>query len=249
MRRTKPGISPNLDVLESREVLSTAAPFLSQHALIGVVRDVRSIMGNLARTHDTAQASLRLDRLSARIPHGPEALAPSWQSDLGLYQPGISGSIPATQRRILGDLRRYLQAGSAGVNPPVTGSGSTVASPPPAPGAGGMITPKPTPAPSLDSVRIENTTGLALQVTIFLETANTPQPFLTEIIPAQGNAVALFDFGSETGAFMTMNISRADGIFSPSPFDGVSLSQPMTGYNGALFDISLFSFYFNVTPL
>ncbi len=123
MRRTKTGFLPSVDVMERRVLLSTAAPLLSKPALSGVVRDVKAIIHTLAKTEDTVQASAQLTALSSRIPSGPEALAPSWQSDIGLYRPHSAKSIITTQRRILGDLYRYVQGGIDGGDPPVTGSG------------------------------------------------------------------------------------------------------------------------------
>ena len=96
-------------------------------------------------------------------------------------------------------------------------------------------------------MRIQNTTGLALLVTVHLNVPQIQQPWITETIPAQGNSVMLFDFGTATKAFMTMDVSRADGGQTPAPFTNISLSQPISGYNGALFTISLFGPYFNVT--
>jgi hypothetical protein len=104
------------------------------------------------------------------------------------------------------------------------------------------------PAPSLDSVRIQNTTGLALLVTVHLRVAQVQQPSITETVPAQGSAIVPFNFGTATNAFMTMDVSLADGGQTPPPWSGISLSQPMTGYNEALFTISLVGPYFNVTP-
>ncbi len=237
-------------------MLSAAALLLSQHALTGVVRDVRAIMSTLAKTKDTGQAGAHLTRLSSRIPSGEEGLAPAWQSDIGLYRPHSARSIIATERLILGDLYRYVQDGVGGANPPVSGSGSSTASTP-GHGSGSTTTPghvpggttTPVPAVSLDSVKIQNTTGLVLRVTVDLATPHTPQPFITEIIPAQGGTIALFDFGKATNAFMTMDVSLADGGQTPPPFTNVSLSQPISGYDGALFTISLFGSYFNVTPI
>jgi hypothetical protein len=255
MRRTKMSISPSLDVIEPRVLLSTAAPFLSYHALSGVVRDVRAIMGTLAKTENTVQASAHLTRLSSRIPSGPEGLAPAWQSDIGLYRPHSARSVITTERRILGDLYRYVQgevaSGSTIPTTPSQGTGGT-ATPVPTPtlpgyGTGGTSTPVPT--LSLDSVRIQNTTGLALLVTVHLDTSHTPQPWITETISAQEGSIALFNFGTATNAFMTMDVSQPDGSQTPPPFTNISLSQPMSGYNGTLFTISLFSSYFNVTPL
>jgi hypothetical protein len=238
------GILPSVDIIESRVLLSTAVPLLSKHALSGVVHDVKAIVSTLAKTQDTVQASAHLTGLSSRIPSGPEGLAPSWRSDIGLYHAHSARSVIATERRILGDLYRYVQAGVDGGNRPVTGSGSATSTTP-GPGTGGTATP--VPAPSLDSVRIQNTTGLALLVTVHLKVPQTPQPWITETIPAQGSSIVSFDFGTATNAFITMDVSRADGGQTPPPFTNISLSQPLSGYNGALFTISLIGPYFNIT--
>ena len=111
MRRTKTGVAPSIDVMESRVLLSAASPLLSKHALSGVVRDVKAIVSTLAKTRDTVQASANLTVLSSQIPSGAEGLAPSWQNDVGLYQPHSVKSILTTQRRILGDLYRFVQGG------------------------------------------------------------------------------------------------------------------------------------------
>jgi hypothetical protein len=274
MRRTKTSILPSVDLMEPRLLLSTAAPFLSKHELTGVVREVKAIVHTLAKTGDTVQASTSLTELSSQLPSGPEELAPSWQSDINLYRPGSAKSIIVTERRILGDLYLYVQDGVDGGDSPVTGSGTTTSNNPgqgavgsanpgqgtggsaaPGQGTGGSVAPgqgtgntsTPTPAPSLDSVSIQNTTGLALLVTVQLDVQQLQQPSITETIPAQGSSSVLFDFGTATGAFMTMDISLANGGQSPSPFTDVSLSQPLSGYNGALFTISLLGPYFNVT--
>ncbi len=272
MRKTKTGVLPVVDVMEPRLLLSTAAPLLSRQALSGVVREVRAIVNTLAKTEDTVEASAQLTGLSSLIPSGPERLAPSWQSDIGLYRPHSMRSIISTQRRLLGDLDRYVLGGVDGGYRPVSGSGSTTSTTPvqgtgstgapvptpvqgtgstpapaPTPGPGAAGTPTPLPTPSLDSVTIQNTTGLALLVTVHLEVPQIQQPSITETIPAQGNSIATFDFGTATGVFMTMDVSRADRGQSPTPFSNISLSEPLGGYNGALFTISLLGPYFNVT--
>jgi hypothetical protein len=253
MRRTKTSILPCVDLMEPRLLLSTAAPLLSKQALSGVVRDVKAIVSTLAKTHDTVQASASLTELSSRLPSGPEELAPSWQSDIGLYRPHSARSIITTERRILGALYNFDQGGLDGGNQPATGSGATTSTNPGQDpdgttdaGQGSGDTTNPAPTPSLDSVSIQNTTGLALLVTVHLEVQQLQQPSITETIPAASSTV-LFNFGTATNAFMTMDISLADGGQSPPPFTNVSLSQPLSGYNGALFTISLLGPYFNVT--
>jgi hypothetical protein len=261
MRRTKMGVLPSVDVMEPRLLLSTAAPLMSKHELTNVVHEIRIIVNTLAKTEDTAQASAQLNALSSQVPSGSAVLALSWQSDIGLYRPRSARSIITTEKRIVGDLYRDIQGGVDGGNRPVSGSGSTTTtapvqstggsatpmpSPTPVQGTTGTPTP-PVPTPSLDSVRIQNTTGLPIVVTIYLDVPQNQQPRITETIPAQGSPTVLFNFGTATNAFMTMDVSSADGGQSPTPFNNYNLSQPLSGYNGTLFTISLFGPYFNVT--
>jgi hypothetical protein len=232
--------------------------------LNGVVREVRAIVGTLAKTANTVQASAQLSGLASHIPFASEGLAPKWQSDLWLYRTHSARSIVATEKRLVGDLNLFVQSGVGGGNLPVSGSGSTTSTAPlpsagtttapahtpnptptPTPGHGTTGTPTPVPTPSLDSVRIHNTTGLALLVAVHLNVSQFQQPSITESIPA--NSSMLFDFGTATNDFMTLDVSRADRVQSPTPFNNINLSQPLSGYDGALFTISLFGPYFNVT--
>jgi hypothetical protein len=276
MRTTKRNLALSVDIMESRLLLSTVAPLVSEHALNGLVRDVKVIMSTLARTENTVQASARLTNLSSRIPSGPEELAPSWQGDIAFYRPHSARSIVATERLILDDLDLYVEDGSDGDNLPVTGPGYTTSTTSgqgtgtsttsgqgtgtsttsgqgtgtsTTSGQGTGSTATPAPSSSLDSVTVENTTGLALLVTVRLDVPQVQQPYITETISAQSGSIATFDFGTATDAFMTMDVSLADGAQSPPPLTDLSLPQPMSGYNGTLFSISLIGPYFNVTPL
>jgi hypothetical protein len=60
MRRTKTGVVPSVDVVEPRLLLTTAAHLMTNHALNGVVREVKAIVGLLARTENTAHANAQL---------------------------------------------------------------------------------------------------------------------------------------------------------------------------------------------
>jgi hypothetical protein len=259
MRRTKTGVLPSVDVMEPRLLLSTGAPLVSKHTLNGVVREVRAIVSTLVKTEDTVLASAQLAGLSSQIPSGSAGLAPSWQSDIGLYRPHSARSIITTETRILGDLYRYIRGGVDGGNRPVSGSAPTTSTTPiqgtgvtttpvptPTPGQGTAGTSTPVPTPSLDSVMIQNTTGMALQVTVHLNVSLNRQPSITETIPAQGSSIASFDFGTATNAFMTMDVRSAEGGQSPPPWTNINLSQPLNGYNGVVFTISLFGPYFSV---
>jgi hypothetical protein len=250
MGRPTKRLMPDVDVMEPRTMLTTGAPLLSVHALHGVVHDVRSIFGTLIRTGDTGRAGAALTGLSSRIPLGSEQLAPTWLNDLELYRPHAPGSGVRTEARILGDLYRYVRGGAGGGLPaPVPGATNPPVSNP-GPGGGGNTGGAGVPAPtqSLDSVRIQNTTGLNLRVTVYLRVPQVQQPWITELIPAGGDPIVSFDFGTATGSFMTMNVSMANGSLTPPPLSNLSLDQPIGGYDGTLFTISLFGSYFNVTP-
>jgi hypothetical protein len=242
MRRPSKKIAPGVDALEPRTLLSTGAPLLSERALHAVVHEVRSIMGTLVRTGNTGRAGAELTTLASRIPSGSKELAPTWRSDLALYRPGTPGSGTATRTRILDDLYRYVEGGT-----PATGPVSTTEPAPTQGAAGSGDTGAPTPAQSLDSVTVQNATGLDILVSVYLRVPQVQQPWITETIPA-GSSIVDFNFGSSTGAFMTMTVGLADGAQSPPPMSNLSLDQPIGGYDGTLFTISLLGPYFNVTP-
>jgi hypothetical protein len=244
MRRPKRCV-PQWDAMEPRALPSAATPLLSMHALHGIVHDIKAIVRTLSETDAVGRASVQLARLASRIPGGREQLASVWRNDVGLYNPHTTGSSGPVQRRLLDDLYHFLQVGPSG-GPGVTTPGSTTPSTP-NPGPSGQPS-LPAPAPSLDSVTIQNTTGLDLLVTVHLKVPQVQQPWITLTIPAQGSPVVPFDFGTATNAFMTIDVRRADGGQSPPPFAHFSLPQPSTGYNGTLFTISLFGPYFNVSP-
>jgi hypothetical protein len=257
MRRTKPRLLPSMDVMEPRSLLSTGGSLASARVLTRVDHLVKSIVTSLAKTHNTVRANANLASLASQIAPSSPSLAVSWQSDVALYRPGSPKSMITTQERIIDDLRRFLRndaPAGIGIGTEIgTGTGLTTSSTPtpgtegtPNPSQGDSGTSAPVAAPSLDSVRIQNQTGLALTVNVFLDDSQNPQPFISETISAQGDPTELFNFGTSTGAFMTMDISRADGLQSPAPFDNIQLSQPVGGYGGTLFTISLLGPYFNV---
>ncbi len=251
MTRTKKSFAPGVDVMEARTLLTTAAPLLAVRALDGVVHEVRSIMGRLVRTGDTGRATAALSTLSSTIPLGTQYLAPAWRSDIALYRSHVPGSAAATQRRLLDALYLYDQLAVGGGESPVTGPGATspTGQTPAAGGSGNSGgTGAPAPALSLDSVTIQNTTGQALLVTVYLRVPQVQQPWITQVIPANDTQAVAFNFGTSTGSFMTMNVSLASGSQSPPPLSNLSLDQPIGGYNGTSFTISLFGPYFNITP-
>ena len=244
MPRPKKSVSPRVDAMEPRALPSAATPLLTMHTLHVIARDVKAIVRTLSMTDAIGRASAQLSRLASRIPGGSERLAPVWRNDVHLYSPHTAGSSGAVLRQLLTDLRRFARDGAGGTG--ASGSGSTpLPAPSPSPRQGPNM---PAPTLSLDSVLIKNTTGLDLLVTVRLRVQQVQQPWITQTIPAAGSPVVPFNFGSATDAPMTIDVRRADGGQSPPPFLNFSLPQPMNGYNGALFTISLLGPYFDVSP-
>ena len=240
MRRQTPRILPVLDAIESRVLPSGAAPLISPHALRVDVAEVRTIMGSLARTGNITRAESRLDAVAAKIPGGTQVLLPEWRVDLSVYRSsGRSVTAAVAANRIIGDLEGYVEGDGVTSSPPNSGSST---SPPPNSGSS-----TPPTSPSEDSVTIQNETGLALAVTVRLDVPQVQQPYITETIAAQAGSSVLFNFGTATDAFMTITITRADGVPSP-PYLSVALDQPIGGYDGTAFTISMVGPYFNVNP-
>jgi hypothetical protein len=230
MRRSISRASLNVEEVEARRLLSGVTPVLTSPTYDTVVADVRRVMANLERTHDAPRAADRLRSLSAAIPLGHRQLAPVWSRDLASYNPAVTGSGRATEQRLLADLEQDVAAGVAAGAFRVTGKDAAAF---PRFGSGAPLS-------SLDSVRVANKTTLTLAVTVTLNNTGRSIP-----MTIQGNgAVALFNFGTATGNFMTIQIRNANGA-SPPPYT-TGLNRPISGYNGALFSVSLFAGRFSV---
>lgn len=230
MRRSSGRATLQVEAVEGRLLLSGVTPVLTSRRYDTVVAVVEQVVSNLVRTDDTARATARLRTLSARIPFGSRQLAAAWMSDLASYDPAVPGSGPATQTLLLADLDRDIAAGVAAGAIRVTGRHAPAFS---RPGVGA-------PQSSLDSVRIANNTSLTLVVTVTLNNTGRSIP---KTIPSN-QAPVLFDFGTATGNFMTINVRNANGG-SPPPYT-TGLNRPISGYNGALFTVSVFAGYFSV---
>jgi hypothetical protein len=219
--------------MEPRALPSGVLPVLTMRAYNAVIADVRNVMGTLAKTHNVNAAGASLTLVSSEVPFGRQQLSPVWRRDLSIYSAQIPGSGLLMQRTILLDLNQYILAGVRGGKFAVTGPGSA-AFYRPGQGVGA-------PAVSEDSVTIMNSTGLSITVTATL--AGNRQPITRTI--ANGKS-ALFDFGSSTNNFITINVSRSDGLQPPPPLNTI-LSKPVSGYNGASFTVSVFAGLFSVS--
>lgn len=230
MRRAITRTSLQVEAVEARWLPSGITPVLTSRMYDTIAADVTQVVARLVRTHDAARAVDSLRNLSARIPFGSSQLASAWMSDLASYEPAMPGSGRATAKLLLADLKRDVAAGVAAGAIRVIGRHAAAF---PRPGLGAPLS-------SLDSVRVANNTSLTLAVTVTLNNTGRSIP---KTIPSNG-APALFDFGTATGNFMTINIRNANGASPPPATTG--LNRPISGYNGALFRVSVFAGFFSV---
>ncbi len=142
MRRTKPRLTPSMDSMETRLLLSAAVRLASAQGLSQFVHEVKAIVNTLARTENTVQANAQLTGLASQISPSSLSLATSWQNDVAFYRPGSQKSAITTQKRIIAELHRYLDDNA----PPGSGTSSTPPSTP-SPGTGGTTIPGSTTTP------------------------------------------------------------------------------------------------------
>lgn len=234
MRKCKRRLAPQVELVESRELLTAVLPVLTMHTYHEVVAQVRGTVEGLARTHNVNLAGHRLSAIATEVPLGTQQLAPSWLRDLGAYNPHVRGSALTLERQLVHDLKQDVAAGVAAGLFDVHGPGSAVfhRNPKP-PGAT---------APSPASVTLVNNTGLNITVTAFLGGTNQR---ITKQIGVNGSM--LFDFGSNSPNYITINIQRSDGRTPPQPSTGNILNRPIGGYNGTSFGISIVQGFFSVS--
>jgi hypothetical protein len=230
MRRPSRRATLEVEAIERRSLLSGVTSVLTSRTYDTVVAAVERVVSNLKRTHNTARAMAQLSALSERIPFESQQLAAAWASDLASYDPAVRGSGRATEKSLMADLSEDVAAGVAAHALQVTGRHARMFS-----GAGPGA-----PASSLDSVRVANHTSLTLAVTVTLNNTGRSIP---KTIPGNG-ASALFDFGTATGNFMSINIRNANGA-SPPPYTN-GLNRPIGGYRGTLFSVSIFAGRFSL---
>jgi hypothetical protein len=97
---------------------------------------------------------------------------------------------------------------------------------------------------SRDTVRIQNLTGFHIDVTARLMVHGSIKPTISRRIGPNG-AVDTFSFGRHTNDFIWIDVRRVGGA-TPPPFT-VPLNQPLGGYFGKLYTVSVFGDRFNVS--
>ncbi|MGC8642577.1 MAG: hypothetical protein ACP5XB_22195 [Isosphaeraceae bacterium] len=210
--------------------MSGITPVVTTGELRFVAAQVDRTVINLARTHHLLRVSRQLASVASEIPDGRQQLAPIWRHDLAGHNPVSPGSGRAFQRQLLTDLKQFVAAAVARGELRLIG-----------PGAASYLPSAGLPQASLDSVTILNKTGSGITVSASLNGTGRTLP------PRQiaNDTPSLFDFGSSTNDFISINVRRP-GSNQPPPLD-VTLSRPITGYNGKQFTVSVFGGYFSVS--
>ncbi len=167
MRSVRRRLSPRMEHLEGRELLSTGSPVLTMNRLDGIVGQLEKIAGRVTRTHDTTQASAAIARLASRTPIGSGPLVATWQNDL---QSGSTLSRTALRNELAGALYNDVLNDVAAGTLRVTGPGSLVfqvLSPTPAPGEGSGGGGGSAPTAGNISVNVTNSFGQTLWVQLY----------------------------------------------------------------------------------
>jgi hypothetical protein len=211
-------------------MLSTLPPVLTMSHLRTVIAEVERTVRNLSRTHNLNLAAARLARIGAQIPGGLQELVPVWEHDLAGHNPRAPRSGRAFERELLADLKHNVAAGVAAGEFRLSGLG-----------AGAYLASAALPQASRDSVTIVNNTGFSINVSATLNGTTRTIPSRTI---ANGSS-SLFDFASTTNNFISINISRTGSNQPPSR--SVTLSRPISGYDGKSFTISVFGGTFSVS--
>jgi hypothetical protein len=213
--------------------MAGVTPVVTVGELKVIAAQIQRTVMSLTRTDNMGLAVVRLEMIASEVPVGLQQLAPVWERDLAGYNPLVPRSGRAFDQELLADLKHDVAAGVAAgefrlVGP---GAGAYLAS-------AGVAT---LPQASRDSVTIVNNTGGSITVSAALNGTGRTIPARTI---ANGGS-SLFDFGSATNNFISINVSRT-GSNQPPP-TSVTLNRPISGYDGKAFTISVFAGRFSVS--
>ena len=112
MLRATRRFQATVDSLEGKTLLSSL-PVLSSATFNQALHQIDRAAGTFAKTHNANQFDAALAQISVTIPYGHSQLLPSWQSDEGIYSPGVKGSGLAMVKQLKSDLVSYVQTSVA----------------------------------------------------------------------------------------------------------------------------------------
>jgi hypothetical protein len=242
MQSARRRLSPRMENLEGRELLSTGAPVLTMNRLDAIVGHVEKIAGRMTRTHDTTQASALLTRLASRTPLGSGPLAATWQNEIhsasNLSRIALRDELA---RALYNDVLHDVAAGTLRV----VGPGSLVfrvLSPTPAPGEGSGGFGGSAPGYINVTLYVYNYTSYQVSASIKVP-GGTPDP--QTIAPNGGMATYYLTFNPSASLYIT--VSDTAGIQPPYTYPYTILSSLNNSYNGVSYNISQVGSYFSVS--
>ena len=112
MMRTRRRFSVNVEPLEGKALLSTL-PILSQGTVNQVLHQIDRAAGTFAKTHNENAFVASLSQISTKGPYGHDQLFPTWQSDVGIYDPTVPGSGVTMVTQLKADLKDYVRTAVA----------------------------------------------------------------------------------------------------------------------------------------
>jgi hypothetical protein len=108
MIRSRRRFQAGIESLEGKALLS-AIPMLSQATFNQVLKQIDRAAGTFAKTHNENAFVGSLSQISYKVPYGHNQLLPTWQSDVGIYNPTVPGSGMAMVKQLKTDLTNYVQ--------------------------------------------------------------------------------------------------------------------------------------------
>jgi hypothetical protein len=110
--RTRRKLHVNVESLEGKALMS-GLPVLSLSTYNHVIAQIGRAAGTFAKTHNENVFVATLSQISHEIPYGHSQLFPTWQADVGIYQPGTPGSGTAMVKQLDVDLQSYVETAAA----------------------------------------------------------------------------------------------------------------------------------------
>lgn len=230
MRKPKTRIAPRVETMETRSMLSGFTPVLLMGTVKLVATAVDRTVLHLTRTDQLNDGPAQIAALALNIPDGSQTLAPAWQSALASYNPQTPGSWRTFTLQVCADLKQDVAAGVAAGQFRLMGAGSAA-----------YLRSTGLPQASVDSVTIFNSTGFGITVSSSLNGTGRTIPPRT----IANSTSSLFDFGSSTNSFISINVSRTSS--NQPPPANFTLDRPISGYHGKQFTVSVFGGVFSVT--
>jgi hypothetical protein len=88
-------------------------PVLSHTTYQKALNQIGRVAGTFAKTHNENAFVASLSQISTTIPYGHDQLFPTWQSDVGIYNPSVRGSGLVMVQQLKTDLTEYVQTAVA----------------------------------------------------------------------------------------------------------------------------------------